>query len=264
MEPGSRFFIGFHDAALGSHFGSHIAENHPAGYTHLFDHRPCELHRPIISPVGTQISDCEQDEIFGINPVRQLTLEADPIAVRHHQPDLACGHYSSRLRTTDAGGKSAKCAVCSGVRIAAHDQVTRQGMALLRQNLMADALAHVIEVLDSLLLHELTNLLMVLRMAFRRRRDHVIQDDDVDFWPGNLLDPYLTEYLGDSSRVIVGQQLVRPNGHYLTRLQPLQSGFPGKDLLRKSLPHGSLPGLHLLSQIIEQPPGGHYVLLQAR
>ena len=141
--------------------------------------------------------------------------------------------------------KAPEGAVAGGVAVGADDHVARPHVAVLRQDLVADAAAvaaDVVELRDAVLGHEAPDQLLVRGGLGSLRRDPVVEDDgDAGGVPGlrlaarALVD--LLELVDDQRRVLVGHGEIHLRLHHVPGLDGLQARRPGQDLLNDCHSH---------------------------
>jgi hypothetical protein len=113
-----------------------------------------ELDDLEVRALGGQLADQVQDEVLGTDAGRELALDLDlDRAGNLDVQDAAERPDGGHLGRADAEGQGAERAVARGVRVGADDHVAGPHVAVLGQDLMADAAlvaAHVVELGDLL------------------------------------------------------------------------------------------------------------------
>ena len=68
---------------------------------------------------------------------------------------------------------------------------------------MTDPMMYIKKMGNALLLDKLSDILMILRVSFRRGRDHMIQDNDDFLGTFDPFDRQFAEFLDDGSGIIM-------------------------------------------------------------
>jgi hypothetical protein len=108
------------------------------------------------SPVDADRADDVEDEVLGLDPLREAVVVDELERLRDAEPELAEGEHAGQVGGPDAGGEVVEGAVGAGVGVGSHHQLARQHQPSLRQHRVADAaLAHLEVPLDAHVAREL-------------------------------------------------------------------------------------------------------------
>ncbi len=146
----------------------------------------------------------------------------------------------SHLGGANAVGERTQRAVTGGVAVRADHHRPGQDVAVLRQDLVADAAlvaADIVELADALLGHELAHLLLVGGGLGALGRDAVIEDDrdplrvpDLGVQAGALID--LLELVEDQGRILVRHRQVDARLEHIARFYGGLARSPGPGSFR--------------------------------
>ena len=96
--------------------------------------------------VGTDLAGQVEDEVLGEDAGLQLAVVDDLHRLGHLEPQLARRHRRRAVGRADAGREDVERAVGARVRVAADHEVAGDDVALLGDELVAHALAHVVDL----------------------------------------------------------------------------------------------------------------------
>ena len=125
----------------------------------------------------------------------------------HAEPGFALSPDTGGFCAVDTGCERVERAGGRCVAVAAHDNVART--RVVAHDLVADAVADVVEALDSLFFDEIADALVVVGELAVGGRGVVIEHDQRLFRVRDVLSAHLAEGLFNAGRVIVGEHDVR-------------------------------------------------------
>ena len=154
--------------------------------------------------------------------------------VGHLEPQLARGHRGRAVGGADAGREDVERAVGARVRVAADHQVARHDVALLGDELVAHALAHVVDGRAGLLA-ELAHHRVQRRDALDRARRAVVHDDGDLRRVEDLVDAHVLERPdGERRGAVLAHHEVDVGDHDVAGVR-VGSGVCREDLLGDGL-----------------------------
>ena len=207
-KPGEGRLVGWDVRVLGAHLRHHVRQHHALLHREGGDPITRELDRLIERAIRAQRADEGQGQVFGRNTVGQTSVEHDAQAFGHAQPDTPQRPERGHLAASHPRGERAHPALVRGVAVRAQDHLAGQDERVFRDQLVADAFAHIEEVADALLVHERAHVRVVLRVAHRGRGGGVIQGDDQALGVVNAHRAHVLEDAQDGGGVVVGEQAV--------------------------------------------------------
>ena len=217
--------VGRQVGILDADFRHGVGDYHAAFQRQAVDPRAGKFQRIIQPAVRTQGLADLQAQILGRHARGQVAVQIDPQAFRHAQPQAAGIPQGGHFAAAHARSEGPQPAVMGAVAVRAQDQVTGQYQALFGNHLVADAAPHFEEMPDALRLDELARLGMVLGMFRRGRRRGVIEHHAQPFRVRHPFGfQFIIENVGDGSRVVMGQDAVRPDDQDVAGMR---LGHPG-------------------------------------
>ncbi|GFO96429.1 hypothetical protein ig2599ANME_0618 [groundwater metagenome] len=94
------FFCGavsLYDTCFPAHLNSHVAHGHPAGYVHLSYRGTAEFRGLIPCPFNSHIANKVKDNILRVHAPRELSVDLEPHALWHSEPQLSCGEHERHV-----------------------------------------------------------------------------------------------------------------------------------------------------------------------
>ncbi len=146
LEVALRHLVEGHDARLRPHLDGHIREHEALRYREARDQIARELDRFIGTAPGGHFADDVEDGVFGVDPLPELSPQPDFHALGDPEPYAAHRPEVGDLGEAEGKGDGVHHAVGRVVGVPAHDELSGEGVAVFHEDLVTDALAHVVEM----------------------------------------------------------------------------------------------------------------------
>ena len=122
-----------------------IAQRHAVVYFHGLNRRAYIFDGAVIQAFGAKLAQHVQGDIFGPDARLQTALENHSHRFRDAQPHLASGHDGAHIGAFNACAKRVESAVSDRMGVGADNQITTREVSAFRQNLVANAIANVVQ-----------------------------------------------------------------------------------------------------------------------
>ncbi len=137
--------VGQADAAGSAGLDGHVAQRHARLHAHGLDHGAAKFDDPVGGAVDAELSDDEEDDVLGVNPRRQFTVQVDPDGCRLPESTDPLEDADLEIGGAHAGGKGPEGAVGTGVGVAHDHGKSGPDVPFFGENGMADAVVADIE-----------------------------------------------------------------------------------------------------------------------
>ncbi len=176
-QPGRRLRRPDDDPRLRAHLGRHARQGDAVALRKIA--HAVELDARVTRAISADLANDAHDRVLHRDALAQAACEVDLDGLGHAEPGPPESECNSDVRRAHASAERADRTVRIRVRVAADDDRAGLAVALLDHDLMADALAGVVEGRDLLLAHPLAQHAMRISND-RRRRGCGVVDEDAD------------------------------------------------------------------------------------
>lgn len=229
------------EGELGPQLHPHVRHRHSARDRHGARRGAGVLDGAIAGDLRSEPARQMQHDVFRHHARRELTLEHEADRRRNPEPELAGLQDVRHLGEPDAAARRTDRTVGRAVGVRPEDQVSREHVTALGQDLMADAGVPE-EVRDLEPLRELPRDLVPARHLLVRRREVVIEDDHDLLGIEDAVDSESQQVQGTDREGLMGHHAVDPRGDVLPRAHAIRSRRAREDLLGHG--HRHRPGFY--------------------
>ena len=251
FDIGEGLVIDRENTVLGSALNRHIGDGEAIIHGQILYPLSVKLHGLVSGAVNSDQTNDMKDNILTGDIGAGLADQLEPDGLRNLEPGLAGRHSRRHISGSDPCGESPQGAIGTGMGIRSNHDISGHNKPLLgKEGVLNPHLPHIIEMTDLVLTGKFTDTLAVLGGLDVLVGDKMVHDQSD---PLPVKDPLRIHVLHDIDRNrrgdIIAQYQVQLSHNQLSRLDMIQTGMRGQDLLRHCHSHASISLLPIKTAI---------------